>query len=74
MVDPFTTETSLSNNIQKVKKFDPTEYLYPSKIMDPIIDELMSGKHEGRIRPPKFVFLPSVKLIRKVAKMILKNG
>jgi hypothetical protein len=67
-------ETSLTKLIKEVKGFNTAKFLYPDAVMDPILTEMMNGDHKGRVRPPKLIFMPSVRFIREVVKIILKYG
>ena len=75
MADPENTEKSLDEMTKIMKRFTTSnKFLYPDKIMDPIIQNMVTGGDVRKISPPKTVFIPSSKLIRKVAEIILTHG
>ena len=74
LATPFETEKSLKKGQKIIEEFDIKKMLYPPKIMDPVFDNMMSEEGYGRVQPPKCVFVPSVRLIRRVAKAILQYG
>jgi len=71
MADPIDSKKSLNETINTIRTYDFYSEVYPSTIMQPIIDDF---ENRGSINPPKTVFLPSRSLWRKMIRALVKFG
>ena len=68
MADPFDTKSSLAKTLTYVKQFDFYSEVYPNQVMTAVLE---ACQKKANIHPPKTVFVPTKKLLRKMIRSVL---
>jgi hypothetical protein len=75
LVDPFNTKESLKDLIAFQKSWvDQFSIAYPDNVMEPIKEIVALEENQNKIIAPACIFIPSVNLVRVIARAILKYG
>jgi hypothetical protein len=71
LCDPSCTLKSLENAKETVRIFDFYTEVYPSYIMQAIMEALNNNE---KVQPPKCVFIPETEMLRVMIRALVEHG